>query len=141
MNLTDLHTSSRPSGAVTRRAAIEAIYATGHWLLEQEQPSEAATVFRTMIHAEPRDERGWLGLGECHERVDQPRIAAEILGAGSVVATSSVRLLVARSRALTSAGFEVEAEESLSAAADAAVAADDEELQALVTSERARRRT
>ena len=139
MDITEFRASTRPAGPVSRQTAIEAIYATGHWLLEQQRTAEAAAVFRTMIHAEPRDERGWLGLGECHERAEQPRIAAEILGAGSAVAPSPVRLLLARARALVATGLELEAEQSLGAAHDAADSSDDPELKDLVARERRRR--
>jgi len=138
MDIAHFNASTHPPGPVSRRAAIEAIYATGHWLLGQDRTPEAASVFRTMIHAEPRDERGWLGLGECHERVDQPRIAAEIFGAGSAVATSSVRLLLARARVLVTAGYELDAERALAAADQAAESSGDVELVALVTSEQRR---
>ena len=80
----------------TREDAIEAIYATGHWLLERERIEDAARVFRAMVHAEPRDERGWLGLGTCHERRDQLRIAAELYGTGGAIAEPAVRCRLRR---------------------------------------------
>jgi hypothetical protein len=139
MDIAQFSASTHPPGPVSRRAAVEAIYATGHWLLGQDRLPEAAMVFRTMIHAEPRDERGWLGLGQCHERADQPRIAAEILGAGSVVATSPVRLLLARARVLWTSGYGLEGDGALACAERAAEALGDEELLELVSSERRRR--
>jgi thioredoxin-like negative regulator of GroEL len=126
--------------AASRKASIEAIYATGHWLLASERIAEAARVFRLMLKAAPHDERGWLGLGECHERIEQPRIAAELYGAGSIAAaddgTTSVRCLVARARTLSKLGADVT--ETLEAAIRAAADAGDDELVALVADERRR---
>jgi hypothetical protein len=139
MDIPQFCASTRPPGPVSRRAAVEAIYATAHWLLGQDKTAEAASVFRTMIHAEPRDERGWLGLGECHERASQPRIASEIFGAGSAIASSPVRLLLARARVLTAAGYEAEADLAFVEAERAVEACTDEEILDLVASERRRR--
>jgi hypothetical protein len=127
----------------SRKSAIDAIYATAHWLLGRELTADAAKVFRTMILAAPRDERGWLGLGECHERIHQPRIAAELYGAGSVAAaptegTQSVRCLLARARVLVALDREADAAQAVQEAADAAEAQGDEELEALVASEQGR---
>jgi tetratricopeptide (TPR) repeat protein len=119
---------------------VEAIYATGHWLLSCERVAEAATVFRVMLRTAPADERGWLGLGECHERIDQPRVALQLYGAGSVIAgragTGSVRCLLARARVLSRRGDDAEAEAALEAAEQAAVEDGDERLAALVLRER-----
>jgi hypothetical protein len=93
-----------------------------------------------MLKAAPRDERAWLGLGECHERIEQPRIAAELYGAGSIVAgddgMTSVRCLIARARMLSKLGADVA--ETLESATTAAADMGDEELVALVASERRR---
>ena len=110
---------------------VEAIYAAGHWLLEQEQPQKAAKVFRVMVHAVPGDERGWLGLGECHERIGQLRIALELLATGSVVASPSPRCEIARGRALRALEREDEAETAFERAMELADAHDDEELFAV----------
>ncbi|MGA7124102.1 MAG: hypothetical protein WBY94_28630 [Polyangiaceae bacterium] len=134
-----VHTCGAPS---SRPSTVEAIYATAHWLLFRERVEDAAKVFRVMLRVAPHDERGWLGLGECHERIDQPRIAAELYGAGSVIAGGSravsVRCLVARARALAKVGPGAEIEGILDAAESAAAAQDDEELLALVADERRR---
>jgi thioredoxin-like negative regulator of GroEL len=134
---------SRESHRGSRQNAIEAIYATGHWLLARERLADAAKVFRTMIQAAPRDERGWLGLGECHERIDQRRIAAQLYGAGSVAASASatvrsVRCLIALGRVLSKLELDVDAEHAIDAAADAADAQDDDTLKELVAEERRR---
>jgi tetratricopeptide (TPR) repeat protein len=90
---------------------VEALYATGYELLAQERIANAASAFRTMLRIAPRDERGWLGVGDCHERAGQLRIAIELYGAGSVAAAEnghpSVRCLLARARLLFKLGGDV----------------------------------
>jgi hypothetical protein len=123
-----------------RARAIEAIYAAGHHLLSQERPRDAAKVFRLMLKVAPHDERGWLGLGQCHEKAMQPHVACELYGAGSVVTantgTASVRCLLARARILKALGRDPD--DALQAADEVAYELDDEELIALVTNERRR---
>ncbi len=127
------------SALPTRATTIEAVYATAHWLLARERAADAARVFRVMLGIAPRDERGWLGLGECHERIGQQRIAAELYGAGSVAAGGvhpvSVRCLVARARALAKLDRAADVETALDAAARAAQQQGDADLVALVESE------
>ncbi len=124
---------------VSRQDALEAIYATGHWLLEDGRVADAARVFRAMVHAAPRDERGWLGLGECHERQGQLRIAAELYGTGGTIAEPPVRCRLARARALAESGLYEAREEALEAARQAAEALDDDALIALVAAEQRRK--
>jgi hypothetical protein len=116
------------------------MYATGVWLLAHERVQDAARIFRKLLLAAPSDERGWLGLGECHERIEQPRIAAELYGAGSVVAGAggarSVRCLLARARVL--AGLGLDADRELEAAERWADVQGDDELSRLVAGERRR---
>jgi thioredoxin-like negative regulator of GroEL len=92
-------------------STLEALYATGYELLAQERIANAASAFRTMLRIAPRDERAWLGVGECHERAGQLRIAIELYGAGSVAAAknghASVRCLLARARLLFKLGCDV----------------------------------
>jgi hypothetical protein len=139
VDATELQASARARTA-SRRRAIEAMYATGVWLLAHERVLDAARIFRKLLLAVPSDERGWLGLGECHERIEQPRIAAELYGAGSAVAGAggpkSVRCLLARARVLARLGLDAERE--LEAAERWADAQDDEELSRLVAGERRR---
>src|SRR4029077_18666198 len=131
--MTSLRGNPMPSASVTRitpgaphsrSRAIEAIYATAHWLLAREHARDAAKVFRFMLQIAPRDERGWLGLGECHERIDQPRVAAELFAAGSVIAAPpgrvSVRCLVARARTMAKLGRSGDVEWTLNTAERAA---------------------
>lgn len=134
--------ASRTEGNTSagKARAIEAIYAAGHHLLSQERPREAAKVFRLMLKVAPQDERGWLGLGQCHEKAFQPHVASELYGAGSVVTASvgiaSVRCLLARARILKSLGRDPE--DALQAADEAAYERDDEDLIKLVSNERRR---
>jgi tetratricopeptide (TPR) repeat protein len=140
MPVASFHAIRARDGARSNDRAVEAIYAAGHWLLCHERIADAAEVFRVMLKAAPRDERAWLGLGECHERIAQPLIALELYGAGMVVAGApeapSVRCFLARARTLSKVGRD--AEGALDAADAAAEKTGDDELIALVRRERAR---
>ncbi len=143
MDLAQFTAFVRGPRSVSRQSAVDAMYATAHWLLGRGRAADAAKVFRTLIQAAPRDERGWLGLGECHERIGQRRVAAELYGAGSFVAGAegaapSVRCLLARARVLVALGREEGAAQAIQTAARAAEAQGDEELAALVASEERR---
>jgi hypothetical protein len=124
----------------TKARAVEAIYAAGHYLLSQERPRDAAKAFRLMLRVAPQDERGWLGLGQCHEKALQPHVACELYGAGSVVTANagaaSVRCLLARARILKALGRDPD--DALQVADEVAYERDDEELIALVSNERRR---
>jgi hypothetical protein len=132
MELAQFTAEMRPPGQAIAVPTVEAIYATGHWLLERDRSEDAAKVFRVMLHAAPGDERGWLGLGECHERIGQLRIALELYGAGSVAAGPSPRCHLARVRTLRALERDEEAERALDAAARDAERLGDSELVALV---------
>jgi hypothetical protein len=141
MDLAHFTASLRSHRGSSRPSTVEAIYATAHWLLARDRAADAAKVFRVMLRVAPRDERGWLGLGECHERIDQLRIAAELYGAGSVIAggrSISVRCLLARARLLAKLGRSSDVEGILDTAEQAAAAQNDEELVGLVAKERRR---
>lgn len=115
-----------------KKNGIEALYAMGHWLLEQGNVRDAASILRTMVQVAPSDERGWLALGVCHEQVDQPEIALEMYGVGSAL-SASARCQLARARLLRASG---EQEEALEAYAAAAEATSDDELLELIACER-----
>jgi tetratricopeptide (TPR) repeat protein len=125
---------SPPTGE-RRRQAIEALYATAHWLLSRERTHDASDVFRAMAFFAPADERAWLGLGSCHELMGQPNLALEIYGVGSALARSA-RCEVARSRTLRSTGREDAASEALERAESMAAEHDDDAALALVRQER-----
>jgi hypothetical protein len=114
---------------------IEAIYATAHWLLGEERAVDAARVLHVMLKFRPNDERGWLALGECHERLRQPRIALQMYGTGSVVAAPSPRLHLARARVLRVLGRDGDADAALEHAARAADLVGDDSTSRLVDAE------
>jgi Flp pilus assembly protein TadD len=119
---------------VTR--AADGLYACGHALLSEERFHEAASVFRALAAALPEDERGWLGLGACHEGVGQPEIAAQMYETGAAIVPGSTRVQLALSRALRGLGKDTEADTALDRAEAAADASDDTTMAALVTAER-----
>jgi tetratricopeptide (TPR) repeat protein len=115
--------------------AIEALYATGHWLYSQLSIDHALNVFRAMVHIAPHDERGWLALGACHELQDQPEIALELYGAATAMTPAAPRCELARARLLRARGQDAEAHEAVTQAARIAEELRDDELRALVASE------
>ena len=116
-------------------SAIEALYATGHWLLEQSRFADAATVFQLMARAASNDERAWLALGACHEGIGQHGIAAELYTIGTVVAEPSARCKIARGRALRELGRSDDALAAFEGAVDLASESGDEEMAALARAE------
>jgi tetratricopeptide (TPR) repeat protein len=115
--------------------SIESLYATGHFLFQQERYSEAASVFRLMLFVAPTDERAWLALGECHQRVSQPVVALELYSAGSVVAAPAPRCALARARLLAEFGRTSESDAAYESAHDSAELCDDQELVGLIARE------
>lgn len=120
---------------VDGHAACDALYAAGHYMLERDRVKDAAVLFRTMLLADARDERGWLALGACHERLEQDAMAEELYSAGAQMARTRVRCLLAVARLFERIGDD-RADEAVDAASD--LAATDEE-QELVEYERNRR--
>jgi tetratricopeptide (TPR) repeat protein len=118
--------------------AIEALYATGHWLYSQQRIAHALTVFRAMIHIAPDDERGWLALGACHEAQEQNDIALEIYMAAAAVTGMAPRCELARARLLRARGLLEEARGALAEAARIAEHFHDDDLHMLVAAERRR---
>lgn len=115
--------------------SIESIYATGHFLFQQERFTEAATIFRLMLFVAPTDERAWLALGECHARSGQKRLALELYSAGSVVAAPAARCTLARARVLAELGRSAEADAAYESARNCAERCEDRELLELITRE------
>ena len=124
------------SPATVAPEALDALYALGHQLLVQnDAPRSALPIFRVMLACAPTDERAWLGVGECHLRLDETDIALEIFGAATLASKRSARCHVARARILRAEGRRRDAEDAL----DEAVAiadANDDELVAIVLRER-----
>lgn len=115
--------------------AIDALYGTGHWLLSEERPADAADVFRAMAAAQPTDERGWLGLGQAHECVGQRIIAKEMYLTGVTLARGA-RCAIALARVLRTMGNDADAADAIEFAATIAEETDDETLTAIVAYER-----
>ena len=118
-----------------RARALEALYATGHWLLERARIHDAASVFRGMAVLAPDDERAWLALGACHEALKQTELALDIYGAAQVLTRPAVRARLARARALTLLGRDDEADAARAGAGLAADAWGDETLVTLCVAE------
>lgn len=114
--------------------AIEALYATGHWLLGQGRFRDAADVFRAMARGEPEDERGWLGLGQAHEGAGHALVAQEMYATGIALAHGG-RCAIALARVLREAGHDERAAGALAYAESRAKDDDDETLAALVIHE------
>lgn len=120
--------------------ALEALYAAAFMFLDVDRVQDATRAFRVMVRFAPTDERAWLGLGACHERRDETDIAAELYGAGSVVASPpSPRCLLALARVERARGAESAAEEYVDEALALAESLEDEELIVLVRAERGHR--
>lgn len=123
------------SGRIGERA-VEGLYVTGHWLLRLGRHREAAAVVRAMVRLSPRDERGWLALGACHEGVEQLDLALEMYGVGCVVAAPAPRCELARARALRALGMRAECLEAYERAARAAERAGEDDVAELIEHER-----
>lgn len=128
-------TTRGPSATVP---TVEAIYATGFELLSRERYADAAKVFRVMLHADPRDERGWLALGECHERIGQQHLALQLYGTGSILGVAAVRCHLARARVLRGLDRDDEANAAIATAEMHAAEREDESLLRLVMLEKGR---
>jgi tetratricopeptide (TPR) repeat protein len=113
-------------------SSVEALYATGHWLLGAERFADAAIVFRTMALAAPTDERAWLALGACHEGIGQLKIAASLYELASAAAAPALRCTIARARLLRALGRDDEALDTFERARELALEQGDDALVAVV---------
>jgi len=126
-------------GSTGRRAqqhAVEILYATGFRLHAQERYRDAAQVFQIMLQAVPTDERGWLALADCHEKLGQRYIALELCSAGTVAAEPAPLCMLSRFRLLYDLNRSQEADEAFDSALELAAAADDEDLAKVIQYER-----
>ena len=126
-----------PSPEATRARALDALYATGHWLLTNVRARDAASVFRGMIVLAPEDERGWLALGACHEALKHTQLALDIYGTSQAMNRTAVRSRLARARLLSGLGRDDEAALARASAEEIADAIGDLELVGLVSVEQA----
>lgn len=79
---------------------VDALYAIGLHLLGEDRILEAADVFRALMLQAPRDERGWLGLTECHRVRGEIWMGRELLGVASLLVGTTPRIELAQ-RALS----------------------------------------
>jgi hypothetical protein len=128
--------SASSSPDATRARALDALYATGHWLLSRERVRDAASVFRGMALLAPDDERPWLALGACHEALKQAELALDMYAAGQTLTRPAVRSRLARARVLAGLGRDDEAFDVRVSAEEVAESLGDEGLLALVSAER-----
>jgi tetratricopeptide (TPR) repeat protein len=115
--------------------AVTSLYAAAKWFLDEGQLDKALEVFRVLIIAAANDERGWLGIGACHEALGQPVVALELYALGAKAA-ESVRCHVARARTLRALSRDDEATTALDAAEAMLETTNDEDLRLLVEAER-----
>lgn len=116
--------------------AKESLYAFAYTMLHGEQLATAVHAFRVFVRCAPTDERGWLGLGACHEKLDQLDIAAELFGAGAMVSSpTSARCLLAFAQVSEDRGAAFEA---LTQAAQAAEMNGDDATLRLAEQQRGR---
>jgi len=115
---------------------LDALYSTGHWLLAQERHRDALSVFRTMLLVDARDERGWLGLATCHEKLEEMAKAIELCRlAVSACAPNAVRVAIARARMHRALGAHDDARDAYEEALALADAANEDELAAMISQE------
>jgi hypothetical protein len=115
--------------------ALDMLYSVGHQFITEDAPRSALPVFRLMLACAPTDERAWLGLGLCHELLDQEDIALEIFGSGTVAANPAPRCHLARARILGAQGRSADAREAHDAARAIADDRNDDDLAALIANE------
>jgi predicted TPR repeat methyltransferase len=94
----------------SRSALIERLYASAHAALASGDDEAALRGFAALTFAAPRDERGWLGLGVCHERSGELHAAVALYGLGAGLVPTSPWLEVGRGRALHRLGRAAEAQ-------------------------------
>lgn len=94
---------------VGSRPPTESLYALAFSKLGQHSYSDAACVLRLMLHLAPSDERAWLGLGLCHERLGQLEVASQLYASGVLAANPSGRCALACARLLGSRGLDEDA--------------------------------
>jgi tetratricopeptide (TPR) repeat protein len=124
------------NGRGSHQHAVEILYTTGFQLHAQERYRDAAQVFQIMLQAAPTDERGWLALADCHEKLGQRFVALELSSAGAVAAEPAPRCMLSRFRLLYDLNRSQEADEAYEAALALAEAGDDDGLTKLIQNER-----
>ncbi len=88
-----------------------------------------------MLHTSPSDERGWLGLGTCHERAGELNTAVRLYEVARHACPGSVRARLALARVLRRVDREDEARSAYEAAGELADEADDLQLASSIAHE------
>lgn len=109
---------------------LDSLYATGHWLMSQDRERDALALFRTMLLVDARDERGWLALVACHEKLDEIEKAIALCRI-----VGSAKCTIARARLHRAAGDRYDATEAYEEALRLAEAMNDDDLVELITTE------
>jgi tetratricopeptide (TPR) repeat protein len=133
---TDRRLRASKMSASEQAIAIDGIYEMGFELLEADRWLEAGDVFRAMLLLAPSDERAWMALAECHERLGQLDVAIELYSMGVLAVANAVRCRLALARALTERGDWQNVDSVLDEAESTAEKLDDETLIQLVRRER-----
>jgi len=113
-------------------SSIESLYKTAHWLVQSERYEDAACVFRAMMIGRPEDERGWLGLGACHEQMGDKDMALDLYETARTIASPAPRCELARAKILLERGEWRGAQSALSEAISIAPAEAANEIADLV---------
>lgn len=117
---------------------LDALYAIGHRLIGQDRCRDALSLFHTMLLVEPRDERGWLALASCHEKLDEPEKAIALCElASSACEGKALRCAVALARLHKTRGDDDEAAATYEEAARIADVLDEPEMATLIAAEMA----
>lgn len=116
--------------------AIDALYGLGHWLMEQKRTSDALHVFRTLMMSAPDDERGWLGLGVCHEELGHDVVARDLYTLAAASIPLSFRCSLAQARILRRLGASHLADDAYDAAIDRAETLDQHQIAHAIAHER-----
>lgn len=66
----------------TSEAELEACYAVGRMCFERDDFKRAADLFRFITLTDPTNQKGWWGLGTCHEAIEDFAVAARIYEIG-----------------------------------------------------------
>jgi Flp pilus assembly protein TadD len=122
-------------GAIDRAKAVDAIYAAGHFLFTNDRVPEALDVFRTMLLAAPTDDRGWLGLGACHESIGEDDRALDIYRVARRAISRRARIEIALARSLRARGDLGDASDAYARAADFAAAEERTDLLVVIEQE------
>jgi hypothetical protein len=116
-------------------SAIESLYATGKWFLDQGDPLKAVDIFRVLVLVASSDERGWLGIGACHDALGQQAVALDLYTLGAE-ASKSARCHIARARLFKALSRDEDADAALDAAEMALASIVDADAEELLLHER-----